>query len=120
VAGLRRALHGLTQAEGGNIINLEGWTQGADSVAFLVARLTDLRTRYAVSQAAFEQAETALRGRVSSLYLIQKAYPATHKSKPFRLLIVVGSVLLVLAASVLLILLLELRRHEQHQLPTNV
>jgi uncharacterized protein involved in exopolysaccharide biosynthesis len=115
VAGLRRALRGLTQAKGGNVINLEGWTQGADSVAFLVARLTDLRTRYAVSQAAFEQAETVLHGRVSSLYLIQKAYPATHKSKPFRLLIVVGSVLLMLVVSVLLILLLELYRQAQGQ-----
>jgi hypothetical protein len=119
VAGLRRALRGLTQptAEGGNVINLEGWTQGADSVAFLVARLTDLRTRYAVSQAAFEQTETALSGRVSSLYLIQKAYPATHKSKPFRLVIVVGAVALMLAVSVFLILLLEVYRHEQNRQP---
>ena len=114
-AALRRALRGLTQPQeaGGNLINLEGWTQGADSVSFLVARLTDLRTRYAVSQAAFEQAETTLGGRVSSLYLIQKAYPATRKSKPFRAAIVVGSVLLVLVLSVLLIWLLEVRRYEQ-------
>ena len=114
-AGLRRALRGLTQPQeaGGNLINLEGWTQGADSVAFLVARLTDLRTRYAVSQAAFEQAETALSGRVSSLYLIQKAYPATRKSGPFRAAIVVGSVLLALTLSAGLIWLLEVRRYEQ-------
>jgi uncharacterized protein involved in exopolysaccharide biosynthesis len=119
VAGLRRALRGLTRptAEGGNVINLEGWTQGADSVAFLVARLTDLRTRYAISQAAFEQTETALSGRVSSLYRIQKAYPATHKSKPFRLVIVVGAVALMLAVSVFLILLLEVYRHEQSRQP---
>jgi uncharacterized protein involved in exopolysaccharide biosynthesis len=119
VAGLRRALRGLTQpaAAGGNVINLAGWTQGADSVALLVGRLTDLRTRYAVSQAAFEQAETTLSGRVSSLYLIQKAYPATHKSKPFRLVMVVGSVLAMLAVSVFLILLLEVYRHEQSRQP---
>jgi uncharacterized protein involved in exopolysaccharide biosynthesis len=110
VAGLRRALRGLTQAKGGNIINLEGWTQGADSVAFLVTRLNDLRARYAVSQAAFEQAETALRGRVSSFYLIQKAYPATRKSKPLRTAIVLGSVLATLMLSVFLILLLETYR----------
>lgn len=121
VAGLRRALRGLTQprAEGGNVINLEGWTQGADSVAFLVARLTDLRTRHAIAQASFEQAETALSGRVSSLYVIQKAYPATRKSKPLRAAIVVGSVLAVLAASVLLILLLELYRREAAQSATH-
>jgi uncharacterized protein involved in exopolysaccharide biosynthesis len=107
---LRRALRGLTQAEGGNIINLENWTQGADSVGLLAARLTDLQTRYVTSQGAFEQAQTSLRSRVSSLYLVQKAYPATRKSKPFRAVIVLGSVLVTLALSVFLILLLEMYR----------
>jgi uncharacterized protein involved in exopolysaccharide biosynthesis len=109
-ASLRRALRGLTQAEGGNIINLESWTQGSDSVSLLAARLTDLQTRYVTSQGAFEQAQTSLRSRVSSLYLVQKAYPATRKSKPFRTVIVLGSVLVTLALSVFLILLLEMYR----------
>ena len=109
-AGLRRALRGLTETAGGNLINLESWTQGADSVGLLAARLADLQGRYVGSQGAFEQAQTSLRSRVSSLYLVQKAYPATRKSKPFRTLIVLGSVLVTLALSVFLILLLELYR----------
>ncbi|QKG56932.1 hypothetical protein GKZ68_10005 [Hymenobacter sp. BRD128] len=109
-ASLRRALRGLTQADGGNVINLENWTKGADSVNLLTSRLADLQSRYVGSQGAFEQAETALRSRVSSLYLVQKAYPATRKSKPFRTLIVLGSVVITFALSVFLILLLELYR----------
>jgi uncharacterized protein involved in exopolysaccharide biosynthesis len=62
------------------------------------------------ARGAYEQAEISLRSRVSSLYLVQKAQPATRASKPLRPLIIVGSVLLTLAVSVLLILLLELFR----------
>lgn len=114
-ASLRRALRGLTQADGGNVINLENWTKGADSVNLLSSRLADLQSRYVASQGAFEQAETALRSRVSSLYLVQKAYPATRKSKPFRAVIVLGSVVITLALSLFLILLLELYRRRPAQ-----
>jgi uncharacterized protein involved in exopolysaccharide biosynthesis len=113
VAGLRRALRGLTRADGGNVMNLEGWTRGTDSVNLLASRLTDLQTRYVASQGAYEQAETSLRSRVSSLYLVQKAYPATRKSKPLRSAIVLGSVLATVALSVFLILLLELYRRRK-------
>ena len=111
-AGLRRALSGLTraQAAGGNVINLEGWNQGLDSVKLLTARLADLQGRFVGSQGAYEQAETSLTSRVSSLYQIQKAYPATRKSKPFRAVIVLGSMLLTLALCSFFILLLELYR----------
>ena len=113
VAGLRRALFGLTHAQGGNAINLEGWVQGSDSVALLSSRLNDLQTRYVASLAAFEQAETSLRSRVSSLYLVQKAYPATRKIKPLRMFIVLGSVLVTVALSVFLVLLLEVLRRQR-------
>lgn len=113
VAGLRRALRGLTRADGGNTISLEGWTQGTDSVNLLSSRLTDIQTRYVASQGAYEQAETSLTSRVSSLYQVQKAYPATRKSKPFRTIIVLGSVLITLALSVFFILLLELYRRPE-------
>ena len=108
VAGLRRALRGLTRADGGNLINLEAWTRGNDSVSLLANRLSDLQTRYVNSKAAYEQAQTSLGSQISSLYRVQEATPATKKSKPFRALIVAGSVLLTLAFSLLLILLLEL------------
>jgi capsule polysaccharide export protein KpsE/RkpR len=107
-AALRRALRGLTSADGGNVINLEGWTAGNDSVTLASERLTDLQTRFIAARGAYEQAEISLRSRVSSLYLVQKAQPATKASKPLRSLIVVGSVLLTLGISVLTILLLEL------------
>jgi len=113
VAGLRRALRGLTRADGGNVINLEGWTRGTDSVSLLASHLLDLQTRYVASQGAYEQAETSLHSRVSSLYLVQKAYPATRKSKPLRSAIVLGSVLATVALSVFLILLLELYRRRK-------
>ncbi|RZK60786.1 MAG: hypothetical protein EOO59_06650 [Hymenobacter sp.] len=107
---LRRALRGLTSADGGNVINLENYVLGADSVNLLNTRLGDLQGRYVGSRAAYEQAEISLRTRVSSLYLVQKAYPATRKSGPFRTLIVLGSVLVTLALCSLLIILLELYR----------
>lgn len=107
-AGLRRALHALTSADGGNVINLEGWTAGNDSVTLASERLTDLQTRFIAARGAYEQAEISLGSRVSSLYLVQKAQPATRASKPLRSLIIVGSVLLTLAVSVVVILLLEL------------
>ncbi|MGI4735980.1 MAG: hypothetical protein ACRYG7_12465 [Janthinobacterium lividum] len=107
VAGLRRALRGLTSAEGGNIINLEKWTQGNDSINLAAQRLEDLQRRFVEAQGAFDQANALIGSRVSSLYLLQKAQPATHKSKPFRSLIVLSSVLLTLMLSVVFILLLE-------------
>jgi len=107
-AALRKALRGLTSADGGNVINLEGWVAGNDSVTLASERLTDLQTRFIAARGAYEQAEISLRSRVSSLYLVQKAQPATRASKPLRALIIVGSVVITLALSVLAILLLEL------------
>jgi uncharacterized protein involved in exopolysaccharide biosynthesis len=107
-AALRRALRGLTSAEGGNVINLENWTKGIDSITLATSRLTDLEDNFVAAQAAYEQAETSINSRVSSLYLVQKAQPATRRSKPFRVPIVVGAVVLTLVLSIFFILLLEL------------
>lgn len=106
-AALRRALRGLTTAEGGNLINLESWTRGNDSVVLAAERLVDLQRRFIAARGAYEQAAILIGSRVSSLYLLQKAQPATHKSKPLRPLIVLSSVLLTLILSVVFILLLE-------------
>jgi len=113
VAGLRRALHALTRTDGGNLINIESYVLGADSVNLLNSRLADLQGRVVGSQAAFEQAQSSLNSRVSSLYVVQKAYPATRKTKPFRTIIVLGSVVITLALSIALILLLELYRRSR-------
>ncbi len=113
VAGFRRALRGLTRADGGNLINLESYVAGTDSLTMFTARVIDLQTRFIAARAAYETAELSIKGRISSVYLVQKAYPATRKFKPVRSLIVLGSVLLTFALSVVFIALLELYRHNR-------
>ncbi|UPL50384.1 hypothetical protein [Hymenobacter sublimis] len=115
VAGLRRALRGLTEADQGNVINLENYTQGVDSLNLFTSRMTDLQDRLVKARGEYETADVALKGKLSSLYLVQKAYPATKKSKPVRWLIVVGSVFLTLALSVVVITLLELWRRSNRR-----
>ncbi|WP_400191423.1 hypothetical protein [Hymenobacter sp. B81] len=113
-AGLRRALRGLTEVEGGNRLNLENFVQGADSMSTLYARFNNLQERLVRSREAYESADLALKGRISSLYVVQKAYPATKKAKPIRWLIVASSVVITLALSIIFITLLELfRRNSQ-------
>ncbi|GAB3326446.1 hypothetical protein ACFQT0_13330 [Hymenobacter humi] len=113
VAGLRRALRGLTRADGGNTINLESYVQGIDSVTMFSQRVKDLQERLIAARSAFETAELTIKGHISSIYLVQKAYPATRKSKPFRTLIVLGSMLLTFTLSVVFVSLLELYRHNR-------
>ncbi|UOQ99497.1 hypothetical protein MUN81_08400 [Hymenobacter sp. 5317J-9] len=113
VAGLRRALRGLTRADGGNLINLESYVRGTDSLSMFTTRVTDLQTRLIAARSAYETAELSLRGHLSSIYVVQKAYPATKKIKPVRWLIVVGSVVLTFVLSVMFIALLELYRRNR-------
>ncbi|GAC1375073.1 MAG: hypothetical protein NVS3B25_22580 [Hymenobacter sp.] len=113
VAGLKRALRGLTRADGGNLINLERYVQGTDSISMFTSRVADLQGRLIGARSAFESAELSIKGHISSLYLVQKAYPATKKSKPVRSLIVLGSVLLTFVLAVVFIALLELYRHNR-------
>ncbi|TGD82447.1 hypothetical protein [Hymenobacter wooponensis] len=113
---LRRALRGLTQSNSGNLINAESYINGIDSLNLLTARVTDLQDRLVKAQGEYETAELSLNARISSLYVVQKAYPATRKSKPVRWLIVVGSVFLTFALSVVVITLLELYRRTQRPL----
>ena len=110
VAGLRRALRGLTRTDGGNVLNLESYTQGYDSLVMFRARVEDLQKRMLGAKSAYETADLTLKGRVSSLYLVQPAFPATRKSAPVRWLIVVGAVFVTFALSILLITLLEIYR----------
>ncbi|ALD21246.1 hypothetical protein [Hymenobacter sp. DG25A] len=110
VAGLRRALRNLTTAEGGNRINLENYLSAADDVSTLYARFLDLQERLVKARGAYEDTEVSLRNRISSIYTVQKAYPALRKSQPIRWLIVVGSVTVMLVLSVIAVSLLELTR----------
>lgn len=113
VAGLKRSLRGLTRADGGNLINLESYVRGNDSLAMFTTRVADLQGRLIGARSAYETAELSIKGRISSIYLVQKAYPATKKFKPVRWLIVAGSVLLTFALSVVFIALLELYRYNR-------
>lgn len=115
-AGLRRALSALTAPDGQNIINLDRYVVGADSLNLFTARLTDLQERLVKAQSEYETADLTLRAKISSLYLVQKAYPATRKSQPIRWLIVVGSMIITLAASIVVITLLELFQRTQRRL----
>ncbi|WP_460502390.1 hypothetical protein, partial [Hymenobacter agri] len=110
---LRRALRGLTRADGGNLINLESYVRGTDSLTMFTTRVADLQTRLIAARAAYETAELSIKGQLSSLYIVQKAYPATRKFKPVRSLIVLGSVLAMFALSVVFIALLELYRYHR-------
>ncbi|MCR5889505.1 hypothetical protein LRS06_17350 [Hymenobacter sp. J193] len=113
VAGLRRALRGLTEAKTGNRFNLESYAQGLDSVQMLEIRMKDLANRMATARGEYESADIALKSRISSLYIVQPALPATRKARPIRWLIVLGSVAVTLGLSVVLIGVLEWYRAPQ-------
>ena len=115
VSGLKRAVRGLTRADGGNLLNMENYVRGIDSLAMFTNRVADLQGRLIAARSAYETAELSIKGHISSLYLVQKAYPATKKVKPVRWLIVMGSVLLMFALSVVFAMLLELYRRNQSQ-----
>lgn len=110
---LRRALYALTHTDGGNVINLESYVNGTDSMTTIYARFNDLQSRLVGAKSAYETADLAIKGRISSLYVVQKAYPAAKKSQPIRWLIVVSSVVITFALSVVLITLLELYRSNE-------
>ncbi|MCB2379037.1 hypothetical protein LGH70_15655 [Hymenobacter sp. BT635] len=109
-AGLRKALRGLTQADGGNFLNLENYVKGTDRMATVYARFADIQGRLIGARNAYETAKLGISGKISSIYSVQKAFPATKKTAPVRWLIVVSSVVVTLALSIIFITLLELYR----------
>lgn len=109
-AGLRRALRALTTADGGNIFNLESYTAGNDRMNTLYARFNDVQTRLIKARSDYESASLSISGKISSIYVVQEAYPATRKAAPVRWFIVLSSVLVTFAFSVIFITLLELYR----------
>ncbi|MBC8084243.1 MAG: hypothetical protein H7Z21_13645 [Hymenobacter sp.] len=109
-AGLRRALRALTKTDGGNVFNLESYAAGIDQMNTLFARFNDLQGRLLGARSAYETAQLGISGKISSIYVVQEAYPATKKFKPIRWLIVASSVLITFALSIIFITLLELYR----------
>ncbi|UOR06207.1 hypothetical protein MUN82_03710 [Hymenobacter aerilatus] len=113
IAGLRRALRGLTKIDGGNTLSLEGYVEGSDTLGSMYARLDNVQKRLDKLQEDYDAAKLALKGRSSSLYVIQPAYPTGEKVSPKRGLVVAASVVVTFVLSLLLIMLLELYRANQ-------
>ncbi|TGE18338.1 GumC domain-containing protein [Hymenobacter elongatus] len=109
-AGLRKALRGLTKADGGNFLNLENYVKGTDLMATTYARFADIQGRLIGARNAYETAKLAISGKISSIYVVQKAFPATKKTSPVRWLIVLSSVVITLVLSLIFVTLLELYR----------
>lgn len=116
VAGLRRALRGLTRSEGGNTFNLEGYVRGRDSLNVIQFQADTVQQRLTKMQVEYDAAQFALRKRKTAVYVVQPAYPSEQKASPKRGLIVGASVFITFIASVVLILLLELYQANRHRL----
>ena len=115
IKGLEQAFAGLSSAKDGNLINYETYLAGTDVVAGLEAQLQGLEQEFIKSRKAYINAQAALAGELSSIYVVQKAYPALKKAWPIRWLIVAGATLFTFLLSVLVIMLLESQRPEPDQ-----
>ncbi|MGV3639226.1 MAG: hypothetical protein ACO1NZ_01830 [Adhaeribacter sp.] len=107
IKGLEQALAGLSAAKGGNLINYETYLAGTDEVAGLEARLQGLQQEVIRSDKAYMNARLATQGGLSSVYVVQKAYPALKRAWPVRWLIVAASTLGAFLLAVLVIVLLD-------------
>jgi uncharacterized protein involved in exopolysaccharide biosynthesis len=110
IKGLEQAFTALSSARNGNLINYETYLAGTDVVAGLEAQLQGLQQEFIKSQKAYINAQVALEGELSSIYVVQKAYPALKKAWPIRWLIVAGATVLTFLLAVLVIVLLENHR----------
>jgi uncharacterized protein involved in exopolysaccharide biosynthesis len=112
ISGGKSAIQSLTKPGAGNFFNLEDFAVGADYSAELSAHYLELQTRMIGAKAQYETAKVALTGKVSTLYIVQKAIPPTRKAKPVRWLIVVTSTLFTFFACTILISLYEVYRKQ--------
>jgi uncharacterized protein involved in exopolysaccharide biosynthesis len=110
ITGLEQAFRSLSTAKNGNLINYETYLAGTDVVAGLEAQLLGLQQEFIKSKKASLNAQVALAGDLSSIYVVQKAYPALRKAWPIRWLIVAGATLCTFLLAVVVILLLERHR----------
>jgi hypothetical protein len=115
IQGLEQAFAALSTADNGNLINYETYLAGTDVVAGLEAQLQGLQQEFIKSKKAYINAQVALSGDLSSIYVVQKAYPALKKAWPIRWLIVAGTTLLTFLLAVVMILLLESHRQATGQ-----
>ncbi|HSI90572.1 MAG TPA: hypothetical protein VK927_05610 [Adhaeribacter sp.] len=108
IKGLENANVALQTGADGTTFNLTSYMAGVDIVNDLSNQFTTLAERYLLSKSIYESARFAETNKISTVYVVQKAYPATRKAKPIRWLIVVGATLLTFMVSVAFISLYEL------------
>lgn len=112
--GLEVALRAL-QSGDGNRINRESYLAGTDEVSKREAIFQSRQAEYLKALQAHADAELALTTKISSVYLVQPAYPPTQKAKPIRWLIVAGATLFAFLLAVLAVSILErLPRARRH------
>jgi uncharacterized protein involved in exopolysaccharide biosynthesis len=115
IHGLEKAFAGLRN-KNGNLLNLESYTAGTDVVYGLFAQFNDLSARYIKAKTAYQNAKLGIIGNISTIYVVQKAYPAMRKAKPIRWLIVVASTMLTFILAVIFVSLYEMYNKELRRL----
>jgi uncharacterized protein involved in exopolysaccharide biosynthesis len=110
IKGLEQAFHSLSSAKNGNLINYETYLAGTDVVSGLEAQLQGLLQELIKSKKAYINAQVALAGDLSSIYVVQRAYPALKKAWPIRWLIVAGTTFFTMLLALVVIMLLESQR----------
>ncbi|KAA9345637.1 GumC domain-containing protein [Adhaeribacter soli] len=114
VNGLEKAVAAITKTNT-HSYNLEGYMNGIDQVTDLELQFRYLRSQLSDARKAFDHAKLSLTSKVSTIYVVQKAYPAMKKAKPIRWLIVVSATVLTFVLSVIFVALLELYYREMRR-----
>lgn len=111
VAGLEAAVNGLLyQKPGSNSLTLESFQRNNYLIGRLQAELDGLQTILVEARSAYEAARGTLSGRISTVYVLQPAFPVFRKAKPIRWLIVVTSTLAAFALMTGAVLVVEFLR----------
>lgn len=122
INSLKARIHGLEKAFGGlknkngNLLNLESYTAGTDVVYDLFAQFNDLSARHIKAKTAYQNAKLGIIGKISTIYVVQKAYPAMRKAKPIRWLIVAASTMLTFILAIIFVSLYEMYNKELRRL----
>lgn len=100
VKGLEAALFALKHPTADNTINQDSYVAGTDEVSKLELIYAKQQEEYVKALQAYEDARISLDTKTSSMYVVQKATPASKKIRPIRWLIVLGATCLTFVLSV--------------------
>ena len=115
VNGLESAYNSLVKGNSNSVYNMPAYMAGVDIVNDLQWQVKNLSERFVLAKTVAESVKYAVNGKVSTIYVVQKAYPATRKAKPIRWLIVAGSTILAFILSVAFVSLYELYKREMRR-----